>query len=77
MKLQRFEFDVCDVIPANVQNSSSWFSLHIFVNFVGNLAYWKNGTQNPENTQDPNEDPGPYEGPGPYEDPGPYENPGS
>ena len=29
------------------------------------MAYWKNGTQ----------DPGPYENPGPYEDPGPYEYP--
>ena len=34
MKLQSFEFDIYDVIPANTQNFSPWFSLHIFVNFV-------------------------------------------
>ena len=34
MKLKSFEFDVSDVIPANVQIVSPWYSLHIFVNFM-------------------------------------------
>ena len=34
MKLRSFEFDIYDVIPANIQNFSPWFSLHIFVNFM-------------------------------------------
>ena len=34
MKLQSFESDVSDVIPVNVQNFSSLFSLHIFVSFM-------------------------------------------
>ena len=33
MKLQRFEFSVNDVIPANVQ-VLPWFSLQFFVNFT-------------------------------------------
>ena len=33
-ELQSFEFDVCDVIPANVQNISPWFSLHICIDFM-------------------------------------------
>ena len=34
MKSQSFESDVSDVVPANVQNFSSLFSLHIFVSFM-------------------------------------------
>ena len=34
VKLQSFETDLCDGIPANVQNISLWFSLYSFLNFM-------------------------------------------
>ena len=34
MKLQSFKVDANGAIPANVQNISPWFSLHIFANFT-------------------------------------------
>ena len=34
MKLQSVELDISKVIPENVQNILSLFSLHVFVNFM-------------------------------------------
>ena len=34
MKLQGFESSVSDIMLANAQKFYSWFSLHIFVNFM-------------------------------------------
>ena len=34
MKLQSFESSVSDTMLANAQKFYSWFSLHIFVNFM-------------------------------------------
>ena len=34
VKSQCFEFRVSDVIPANIQNNSHWFSLYFFASFM-------------------------------------------
>lgn len=41
IKLRSFESSMSDIIPANVQNISHWFSLHLFDNFIEKKASCK------------------------------------
>ena len=41
IKLQNFESGVSDVIPVNVENISSQFSLHIFIDFMEEKSFCK------------------------------------